>query len=30
MLHGHDPRDIREWSWRELELILIMHNATRL
>lgn len=27
MLHGHDPDDVREYSLRDLQLMLAMHNA---
>lgn len=24
MFHGHDPSDVREWRWRDLELLMIL------
>ncbi len=26
MLHGHDPRDVREWPWKDVELMIQMHH----
>lgn len=25
MLYGHSPAEIREWSWRDLQLLLVAH-----
>lgn len=25
MLYGHDPRDVRDWAWRDLQLLLLAH-----
>ena len=24
MIHGHDPREVREYRWRDLELLMIL------
>jgi hypothetical protein len=26
MLYGHDPDDVRDYAWRDIELMLTMHN----
>lgn len=27
-LYGHDPRDVREWPWRDVQLLLLAHYET--
>lgn len=28
MQHGHDPREVRDYSWRDLELLLTVETGT--
>lgn len=27
-LYGHDPRDVRAWPWRDLQLLLLAHHES--
>jgi hypothetical protein len=26
LAHGHDPADVREWAWRDVQLLIVGHQ----